>query len=89
MVQTYKIMVWEIIRFNYKAKTLVTFFSKIKATYISQNKFTGKLRTSLVNGMEFMPFDESENGGCFVQARDQSKYKCFVAGMVQNSIIHY
>jgi hypothetical protein len=39
--------------------------------------------------MEFMPFDESENGACFVQAGDQSKYKCFLAGMVQNSIIHY
>ncbi len=57
-------------------------YCELTVSYIL-NKFTGKLRTSLVNGMEFMPFDtENKSDQCFIPAEDRPKYQCFVGGMV-------
>ncbi len=44
--------------------------------------FTGKLRTSTVNQMEFMPFDtQNKSDQCFIPANQMPQFQCFVGGM--------
>ncbi len=52
-----------------------------------KKKFTGKLRISTVNQMEFMPFDtQNKSDQCFIPANQMPQFQCFVGGMNQIQI---
>ncbi len=61
---------------------LSKFFGFIHKWILKKKKFTGKLRISTVNQMEFMPFDtQNKSDQCFIPANQMPQFQCFVGGM--------
>jgi hypothetical protein len=64
---------------------MTKFFENIRNIYFKnsfKHSFTGKLRISTVNNMEFMPFDtENKSDECFIPAKQMPQFQCFVGGM--------
>ena len=46
----------------------------------------GKLKTSPVNNVEFLPFDKRNNSEeCSISEAEQRRFKCFIAGKIEFS----